>query len=332
MKILVLEYVTGGGLRQEPIPPSLAYEGGLMLEALVADLLLVADIHLLVLHDDRLPFPRADVRAQVLEIHAGDRFQDVWRKALDRCDAVWPIAPETGGILEQLCRDVESAGKSLLTSPAAAVRLAASKLDTVRRLERFGLPVVPSFPLGEWKPVASRPFVIKPDDGVGCEGTRIIRAPGEFRMTADTENWIAQPLLDGEPLSLSALFACGQARLSSCNRQWIRQVGDRFVLKACQVNAIADTDGRWQTLAGQIAQALPVLWGYAGIDLVLGEDGPMILEINPRLTTSYAGLRLATGENPAALTLELLKTGVLPPPCLHPGVAVKISLEGGHGH
>lgn len=327
MKILVLEYVSGGGLRQEPIPPALAREGGLMLAALAGDLLGIPGVAVLALQDDRLPFPLADNRVQVLEIRAAGQFQPIWREALGRCDAVWPIAPETGGILEQLCLDVESAGKPLLTSPAAAVRLAASKLATARRLARHGLPVVPTFPLSEWKPQPGQIFVIKPDDGVGCEGSRIIRDPARFTLPVNTEHWIAQPLLQGEPLSLSALFAQGHARLLSCNRQVIETSGDGFVLRACQINAIADADGRWQTLAGQIANALPELWGYAGIDLILTAGGPVILEINPRLTTSYAGLRRATGENPAALTLELFKTGTLPPPRQQLGVAVDICLE-----
>lgn len=339
MKILVLEYVSGGGLRQEPIPPALAREGGLMLAALAGDLLEIPGVELLALRDDRLPFPLDDNRVQVLEISTAKQFQPIWREALGRCDAVWPIAPETAGILEQLCLDVESAGKPLLTSPAAAVRLAASKLATARRLARHGLPVVPSLPLSRWSagvsPAQDRqadeppklPFVIKPDDGVGCEGSRIIRDPARFTLPDDTEHWIAQPLLQGEPLSLSALFAQGHASLLSCNRQVVETSGDGFVLQACQVNAIADADGRWQMLAEGIAQALPELWGYAGIDLILTASGPVILEINPRLTTSYAGLRRATGENPAALTLELLKTGSLPPPRRQPGVAVEINLE-----
>jgi predicted ATP-grasp superfamily ATP-dependent carboligase len=46
------------------------------------------------------------------------------------------------------------------------------------------------------------------------------------------------------------------------------------------------------------------LWGYVGVDLVLADAGPIVLEINPRLTTSYCGLRDALGINPAALVLD----------------------------
>ena len=55
--------------------------------------------------------------------------------------------------------------------------------------------------------------------------------------------------------------------------------------------------------------AIPGLWGYVGVDLMLAKEGPVVLEINPRLTTSYCGLRRALGINTAAMVLDLLRTG-----------------------
>jgi predicted ATP-grasp superfamily ATP-dependent carboligase len=260
-------------------------------------------------------------------IGAEEQFAKVWRECLSRCDAAWPIAPETGGILERLCQDVESAGIALLTCPSAAVRLAASKLATALRLSEFGLPVVPTFPLSTWKPAHDIAFVIKPDDGAGCEGARIIHDLSQSPLPAELQAWIAQPLIEGESLSLSALFAAGRARLLSVNRQRIQQSDGGFTLRGCEVNALADPKGDWQALAASVARALPELWGYAGIDLILTAGGPVILEINPRLTTSYAGLRQATGENPAALTLDLYQTGRLPAPRGQVGEAVEVLLE-----
>ena len=314
-------------MRQDALPPSLAREGGLMRQALARDLLDSPGVELIILHDDRLPPPRLAGRVQWINIRGGDAFQPVWRRWLAGCDAAWPVAPETGGLLEQLCQDAEAAGVPLLTSPAAAVRVAASKQATAERLALAGLPVITTVALAEWTPRANRPFVVKPDDGAGCAGARIVRDPARWQAPADARGWVAQDLLEGAALSLSALFAQGQARLLSVNRQRVAHSGDGFTLQACQVNALADADGRWQALAAGVARALPELWGYAGIDLVLSADGPLILEINPRLTTSYAGLRLACGENPAALTLDLFNTGRLPPPRPPRGEPVEIKLE-----
>jgi len=63
-------------------------------------------------------------------------------------------------------------------------------------------------------------------------------------------------------------------------------------------------------VAAQIAAALPDLWGHVGADLVETRKGPVVIEINPRLTTSYVGLRDALGINPAGLVLHLLDRDV----------------------
>jgi len=312
VKVLVYEYITGGGLRGERLPASLLREGGLMLESVVGDLLDLDGISVTVLRDDRLaPMPeRAGLTLR--RVASAAELALVWRTEVAAADATLPIAPESSGILEALCADVERAGKPLLNTPAAGVRLAASKLHTVRRLARQGVPVAPT----ERWPGAhpAWPCVIKPDDGAGCEGARIFDHPNDVSVLDARMDWVVQPLVPGEALSLSGLFCNGAARLLSCNRQMIERVGKAFALRGCLVNARADTDGRWQALLDDIAQAVPELWGYAGVDLVLGADGPQVLEINPRLTTSYAGLRDALGLNPARLLLDLKTNGVLPGP------------------
>lgn len=330
MDILVFEFITGGGLRQKPLPPGLATEGDLMLRALVEDLLEIPGVRPLILRDDRLDFGCLPRGVTATPIAAGDEPDRIWQDAIGQCDAAWPIAPETGGVLERLCREVERTATPLLTSPASAVTVAASKLATAKALERHRLPTVPtsSWPARQYD--ASSALVVKPDDGAGCEGARVIRSGCDF--APGPGRWIAQPLLEGDSFSLSVLFSRGHARLLSCNRQHVEKTGDGFALRGCTVNALDDPDGRWQTLACGVATALPELWGYAGIDLIRTADGPVILEVNPRVTTSYAGLKAATGENPAAMTLELHRTGRLPSPRTRRGRPVTLNLEHSDAH
>jgi predicted ATP-grasp superfamily ATP-dependent carboligase len=330
MDILVFEFITGGGLRREPLPPGLAAEGELMLRALIGDLLEIPGVRPLILRDDRLDFGSLPRGVTATPIAAGDDPDRIWQDAIGRCDAVWPIAPETGGVLERLCRQVERTAIPLLNSPASTVAVAASKLATAQALERHRLPAVPTSPWQARQHEGSSTLVVKPDDGAGCDGARIIRAGRDF--APGPGRWVAQPLLDGDSFSLSALFSQGRARLLSCNRQHVEKTADGFALRGCTVNALDDPDGRWQTLARGVAAALPELWGYAGIDLIRTADGPVILEVNPRLTTSYAGIKAATGENPAAMTLELHRTGRLPPPRIRRGTPVTLNLEHSHAH
>jgi tyramine---L-glutamate ligase len=52
----------------------------------------------------------------------------------------------------------------------------------------------------------------------------------------------------------------------------------------------------------------------------------VVLEVNPRLTISYAGLRAALGQNPAEWVLNLAASG-LPDTAATPGRVVRLELE-----
>jgi predicted ATP-grasp superfamily ATP-dependent carboligase len=65
----------------------------------------------------------------------------------------------------------------------------------------------------------------------------------------------------------------------------------------------------FSSLADKIAKLLPDASGYVGIDLIVsyvGKNQPKmtILEVNPRLTTTYVALSEATGLNPAKLIID----------------------------
>src|SRR5262249_49480309 len=69
--------------------------------------------------------------------------------------------------------------------------------------------------------------------------------------------------------------------------------------------------GRAVQLAGKAVAAVPGLQGYAGVDLVLGNavDGSedCVIEINPRLTTSYVGLRVLAETNLVEAMLQVVQ-------------------------
>jgi predicted ATP-grasp superfamily ATP-dependent carboligase len=90
------------------------------------------------------------------------------------------------------------------------------------------------------------------------------------------------------------------------NRQRVELRDDVFSFAGCEVNVSVEGVDELARLAARAVAAIPGLWGYVGIDFLLTESGPVVLEVNPRLTTSYAGLHAAIGVNPAQLVLELL--------------------------
>ncbi len=111
------------------------------------------------------------------------------------------------------------------------------------------------------------------------------------------------------------------ARMMICVAVLAGPEGHRL-LPACgqDLDAQFGYQGGWLPLARPLAQraarlaeaviaSLPRGSGYLGIDLVLGDDpggaDDVVIEVNPRLTTSYVGLRAATSDNLSAAMLEL---------------------------
>lgn len=212
-----------------------------------------------------------------------------WAERAAAADLTWPIAPETGGALERLTRLVPS--DRLLGCRADAVAIAASKRVTTQRLAAAGVPVAPIGAVGPG------PFVVKPDDGAGCVDTLLVAAAPPVR-----DGVLVQPFIDGKACSLTMLTAGGAAWLLTVNRQHVAVIDGRFRFSGV---TIAARDDALDWLAEAIAAALPGLWGVVGVDFVMTAAGPVVLEVNPRLTTAYVGLAEAIGTNPAALVLAL---------------------------
>ena len=305
MKILAYEHVTGGGMRGDAQMSALAPEGEAMLRALVDDLTAIPGVEVAVMRDARLG---ADVSANLYRIDNASDFWPVFHRAVREADAVWPIAPEQDGVLLRITDEILQAGRALLGCRPDAVKIATSKRATVDVLVRAGVAAIPTYFDERSIPPEIREIVVKPDDGAGCQETRLFRSRSRLQAWLRTNakaGLVFQPYIDGDARSLSLLSCDGRARVLACNRQNISVVGGVFEFSGVSVGAVADPDGRYAALAGEVTRALPGLWGYCGVDFIETGLGPIVIEVNPRLTTSYAGLHRAIGINPAHLVLEL---------------------------
>jgi predicted ATP-grasp superfamily ATP-dependent carboligase len=289
MRVFAWEYVTAHGLGKADLPAALRAEGAMMLRALRRDLAAIPGVE------------------PVVAAPGTDGAPPLAPDLLADCAAFWPIAPETDGCLEAATRLARAAGRAVLNSRIEAVAIARSKRATAQQLAQCGIPVVPTTDARDPPPPGPQGWVIKPDDGAGASGTRLVSCRDELDRCREMQpNAVVQPYLPGDALSLSLLVQDGAAWLLSCNRQLIDRHGDRFVFRGSIVAGAEERRPALTPLAEATAAALPGLWGYVGVDLVDAPGGPVILEINPRLTTSYAGLAEATGINPAWQVLSLL--------------------------
>ena len=326
MRVFVYEFATGGGLAGQTLHSNLVREGDLMLQSLVRDLVDCAGIEVLVSRDTRLPPLRESVRTYWVDAYSP--LSEVWDFCLDAADAVWPIAPETGGILERVCRSVSSANRILLNTDDATVAIAASKYATATQLRARGVPAIATWKMDQLPNLTGEAWVLKPDRGEGCGSTCLVRSLDN--LPYGDPDWVLQPYVPGQAASLSLLAHDGQVRVLGRNRQRVVLIDDRFSLLGCVVNGLDADDGTMDNLALAVVSALPGLRGYVGVDFIVTAQGPLILEVNPRLTLSYVGLSRSLSCNVAALVLDQLTQPEPSPFALGQMDSVDVEVEASH--
>jgi predicted ATP-grasp superfamily ATP-dependent carboligase len=319
----VCEFITAGGLAAEVLPASLAHEGALMRDALLNDLTELNQFEIVTMHDARLSAPALANYSVAVEPAT---FKQRFSETLSQADMVWLIAPETDGTLielSELCFEAEKleGGAVFLGSGFDTILTGTSKTlcyEALQAANIFTLPVhagedllLPAY-FEQVQKLNIRRWVAKPEDGAGCEGIKLFESLNDLKewiMQDDRYlHYLAQPFQQGIAASISMLCRNGKAWLLSCNRQHIECDGNQFKLRGVTVHGMQAYWQRFETIARKIAQMLPDALGYIGVDVIVdtANNKIYVLEINPRLTTSYVGLREALNANPAKLILDCI--------------------------
>ncbi len=291
-RVLVHEYVTGGGLVGEDLPPTWAAEGAAIRRAIVEDFARVPGVAVVATVDARLD-PGGD-RPNVAYRIIADRDDRAFETIAAAADWVALIAPETGGVLADLTRVVEAVGgRSLGSSPGAIARVG-DKLGLAGHFEALGIPTPPT---RRFDPAAPRPagwagpILLKPADGAGSVETFVVEEgrpipPGASR----SRNLVVQPYLPGEPMSASFLVdRDGRSTLLAVGRQTVEvEPGGRVAYRG---GTIPGSRGPCPAPVAAAVASVAGLRGFVGVDFLVGTGGSVhVLEINPRPTTSYVGL------------------------------------------
>ena len=224
---------------------------------------------------------------------APGEYADRLRALARAADFTVLIAPESNGILAGLTRDLTQAGARLLGSTALAVELAADKGRLAARLLALSISTPPTRTIAPSAGLPSDteyPAVLKPVDGAGSLDTYYLAdarsvPPEALAMPVA----LLQPFIPGTPMSASFLAGPG-------GKAWLIGVG---------IQRMAVRVGRFNYLGGTLpvpcphavpqletaVEAIAGLRGFVGVDFIwnAARRHAMILEINPRPTTSYVG-------------------------------------------
>ena len=313
LQIFVSEFLTSGACPDDRIDRSMLIEGRAMLLGFLTDVGAIAGCRAVTTWNARLgPFPLKGVLADVVDApaQADERF----RVRAGQSDLTYVIAPESDGILARRYDRVAQAGGNWCGPDRACIEFCADKLATAD-LEATNFETIPTRLLQEQDTAeAAFPCVVKPRFGAGSNETFLVRNSSQLDRLRqcrghriESGEFVIQPFIAGISCSF-ALVGTGKSKPEVwplCRQQLTADGRFRYSGGRVPAGAGVRPPNRLHGIGEQLAEHMP-LRGYIGVDVIFAQNDwqrPVLVEINPRLTTSYLGYRQLTSENPAARVL-----------------------------
>ena len=258
-------------------------------------------------------------------------------------DAVLLIAPECDSVLVSLLKTVQESDALPMLSLNLDWRLAeifADKRRTDAWLRQHGIATIPTRTIDDatagvfrsaspqnsvtetvtdlHRATTEQLAVLKPRDGAGADSVRIVRLNQQLfaslpQQSSDDDRWILQPFMPGTACSVGFIGGGERGPTTILPPAWqdIRLTQGRLSYHGGQIPCESAIASRIAPVANQIVAALEAFNGYIGVDLLVDfladEDSTgsvRVVEINPRLCTSYVGYRALADDNLAEWMLQ----------------------------
>lgn len=300
-----------------------------MLRALVEDLLLIPGMQVVTTWDRRLAsglWLTETPGFEIVPVAGPDEEREVFRRLCDETDASYIIAPELHDELfhratvafhseRERCSHEPGSRPKCLNSSVAALHLCSDKWALFQHLTGHSIPTIPTFRWDDRSALRRLewPRVLKLRLGAGSQSMQLVTSPDEWERaislfdgsSRETEA-IVQPYVPGTSLSVGVIIDRNQRghRLPVADQCIDPSRG--FAYEGGRIPS-----SRWcgslDRLLDAVLPTIPGLFGYLGIDVLIPDaapETPLLVEINPRLTTSYTGYRQLCRDNLAAMWLS----------------------------
>jgi predicted ATP-grasp superfamily ATP-dependent carboligase len=330
LNLLIFDYMSGGGYANQKLSVSVLSEGYGMLRSLISDCK-AAGHNVTTLLDVRLrAFNPPNEADKIVSISSSHELSAKLTELSGLADAVYVIAPESGQVLEKLVENIEASGGTSLNCEAAAIQQVSNKMTAYEAMKKRGLKVPETVLVDVHEKTENikrltkelgYPLVFKPLDGVSCGGLSIVKdekdIAGAVKKVARelmSRHFIAQKVVKGKAASACVISNGDKAVAATLNRQLVTLAppGKESGYYGGAVPFEHSLEKKALETAERAVEGIGGLKGYVGVDMILTGEEAIVLEVNPRLTTSYVGLRRVANFNPVEAIVDAVNGRKLP--------------------
>jgi len=292
-KILIYEYITGGGLINEDLTSNLMHEAKLMTNSLYRDCLRSKNISFKYFQDYRL---NSIQKSNSVIVRDKKQIYDV--RFLKKFDWILPILPENDSILYNYISFLEDNNCKKISSDKKTILLLSDKLRFYKFCIKNNIPTIPTYNSISYKKLKRiGNYIIKDRFGAGCSYIKICNDINNINPKNFTKK-VIQPYFNGDDYSISVFFTKNNFKFLTINKQYIVEKDSRLLkLEKILVNVNPISLTKISCMLSKLKKLLPGFIGYAGIDIIIKNSNIYIVEINPRFTTSFIGLYESLGIN-----------------------------------
>ncbi|KXB07409.1 hypothetical protein AKJ52_00220 [candidate division MSBL1 archaeon SCGC-AAA382C18] len=223
------------------------------------------------------------------QIYTHDELKEAMECDIDRSLV---IAPE--GELELIIRELKRNDIPILGSEEDVISKAGNKWKTYNKLKN----IVPQPRTWDSPPHDKNSVVVKPKFGVGSEEIRLDSPEKNF-----SDEMIFQEPLSGKHASCCLLMKDDEWSVLSVNEQKIIRKNREYKYRGNRIPLENEKHGeKCAEIALKLANEMG-LKGYCGVDLVINDEY-FLIEVNPRITTSFVGLSSVLEDNLAELLVD----------------------------
>ena len=288
-KILIYEYITGGGLLNEDLTSGLMNEATMIMTSINNCCRKSKYFTYNSFRDHRL-LGINDKESIILTDNS--KIYDL--EFLREYDYVLPVLPEIDMRLYRYVKYLEKHGINAVISNSDTIKICSDKLKFYKFCKKNSLPSISTYEKYN-NSLKNKLIMIKDRYGAGCSYNEVIKNTKTNEKIGN--NKVIQPYINGDDFSVSIYFTKNNFNILTVNKQIIEYKNNKARLQSIIVNIKHNSYLKITSLISSIKNIFPGLYGFVGVDIIIKGDNIFLVEINPRLTTSFIGIYDTLGIN-----------------------------------